>query len=162
MRMGRRGEFFGLREYRDGDDRRDIHWRSTARTGRMLVREYEEEAQRRATIVCDNALPRVPTDEQAHALEQAISLAASLATTYLRIGYAVRLVTRGTLVPFGAGDIQLTRILHTLALLETTTEDEPFSGSIDPRAESVLVIPRDSGAITGRPREVTHVMEGGA
>jgi uncharacterized protein (DUF58 family) len=162
MRMGRRGEFFGLREYRDGDDRRDIHWRSTARTGRMLVREYEEEAQRRATIVCDNALPRVPTEEQEHALEQAISLAASLATTYIRVGYAVRLVTRGTLIPFGAGDIQLTRILHTLALLETVTDQERFSGSIDPRAESVLVIPRESAGISGRPREVTHVMEGGA
>lgn len=56
-RLGRRGEFFGLREYRDGDDRRDIHWRSTARTGRPLVREYEDESQKRATILLDNALP---------------------------------------------------------------------------------------------------------
>lgn len=56
--IGRRGEFFGLREYRDGDDRRDIHWRSTARTGRPLVREYEDESQKRALILLDNALPR--------------------------------------------------------------------------------------------------------
>lgn len=55
--LGRRGEFFGLREYRDGDDRRDIHWRSTARTGRALVREYEDESQKRALILLDNALP---------------------------------------------------------------------------------------------------------
>jgi uncharacterized protein (DUF58 family) len=55
--LGRRGEFFGLREYRDGDDRRDIHWRSTARTGRPLVREYEDESQKRALILLDNALP---------------------------------------------------------------------------------------------------------
>jgi uncharacterized protein (DUF58 family) len=55
--IGRRGEFFGLREYRDGDDRRDIHWRSTARTGRPLVREYEDESQKRALILLDNALP---------------------------------------------------------------------------------------------------------
>src|SRR6476661_7113606 len=31
-RLGRRGEFFGLREGREGDDRRDVHWRSSART----------------------------------------------------------------------------------------------------------------------------------
>jgi uncharacterized protein (DUF58 family) len=55
--LGRRGEFFGLRVYRDGDDRRDIHWRSTARTGRALVREYEDESQKRALILLDNALP---------------------------------------------------------------------------------------------------------
>jgi uncharacterized protein (DUF58 family) len=58
--IGRRGEFFGLREYRDGDDRRDIHWRSTARTGRALVREYEDESQKRALILLDNALPPRP------------------------------------------------------------------------------------------------------
>src|SRR5690349_21545982 len=39
-RLGRRGEFFGLREHRVGDDRRDVHWKSSARSGRMLVREY--------------------------------------------------------------------------------------------------------------------------
>ena len=56
-KIGRRGEFFGLREYRDGDDRRSIHWRSSARSNRLLVREYEEEAQQRTTILIDNALP---------------------------------------------------------------------------------------------------------
>ncbi|WP_428265418.1 DUF58 domain-containing protein [Haliangium sp.] len=54
---GRRGEFFGLREYREGDDRRDIHWPSTARGGRPLVREYEEESQKQAAVFLDNALP---------------------------------------------------------------------------------------------------------
>ena len=56
-RLGRRGEFFGLRERRTGDDRRDVHWRSSARTGRLLVREYEDELARRVVIGVDNALP---------------------------------------------------------------------------------------------------------
>ncbi len=168
-RMGRRGEFFGLREYRDGDDRRDIHWRSTARAGRLLVREYEDEAQRRATVVCDNALPpslhevdeSTPTDEELEdALERAISLAASLATTYIGMGYQVRLITRGAAVPFGAGQPQLTRILTALALLGSASEATEFTGEIDPFAESVLVVP--SGiAVAGRPQRVSHVMEAG-
>ncbi len=54
--MGRRGEFFGLREFREGDDQRDIHWRSTARSGRPLVREFEEESERRTVIIIDNSL----------------------------------------------------------------------------------------------------------
>ncbi len=56
-RVGRQGDFFGLREYRYGDDRRDIHWRTTARGGRPLVREYESESQRQVTIIIDSALP---------------------------------------------------------------------------------------------------------
>lgn len=159
-RVGRRGEFFGLREYRDGDDRRDIHWRSTARTGRMLVREYEEEAQRRATIVCDNALPADADDEATLALERAISLAASLAQTYVKLGYAVRLVTRGEMLPFAAGQAQLSRVLETLALLATVTDDVPFAASVDPRSESILVVPRGVANIGNRPTQVSHVMEG--
>ncbi|MEO6775084.1 MAG: DUF58 domain-containing protein [Kofleriaceae bacterium] len=56
-RLGRRGEFFGLREHRVGDDRRDVHWKSSARSGRLLVREYEDELARRLVIAVDNALP---------------------------------------------------------------------------------------------------------
>ncbi|MCJ7630532.1 MAG: DUF58 domain-containing protein [Longimicrobiales bacterium] len=37
---GPRGEYRGLRSYRPGDDPRDIHWRTTARLGRPVVREY--------------------------------------------------------------------------------------------------------------------------
>src|SRR4029078_4097933 len=37
-RTGRRGEFFGLREHRSGDDRRDVHWRSSAESGGPLGR----------------------------------------------------------------------------------------------------------------------------
>ena len=55
-RLGRRGEFFGLREYRDGDDSRAIHWLTSARAGRLLLREMEEEAQRRVVIELDNAI----------------------------------------------------------------------------------------------------------
>jgi uncharacterized protein (DUF58 family) len=61
-RLGRRGEFFGLRERRAGDDRRDVHWKSSARTGRLLVREYEDELARHVAVVVDNALPREVRD----------------------------------------------------------------------------------------------------
>jgi uncharacterized protein (DUF58 family) len=160
-RLGRRGEFFGLREFRDGDDRRSIHWRSTARTGRMMVREYEEESQRRTTIVIDNALPADPDRDMEDALEDAISLAASLASTYIGMGYSVRLIARGTQLPFSAGPSQLTRILKALALLETVTDERGFSAMLDPRVETIMVVPRGIAVQSGRPTDVSHVMEPG-
>jgi uncharacterized protein (DUF58 family) len=159
-RRGRRGEFFGLRELRDGDDSRDIHWRSTAHKGRLMVREYEEEAQRRAAVLVDNALPdgASPSDEEA--LERAVSMAASLAASYLGRGYAVRLLARGALVPSGVGPPQLTRILRALALLPTVRPDVPFAGAPDPGAENLLVARR--GAVpAARPAHVARVVEAG-
>lgn len=155
---GRYGDFFGLREYREGDDRRDVHWRSTARTGRTMVREYEQEAQRRATIVVDNALPMGAGPALVDALEEAVSLAASLANTYISRGYTVSVVARGGHVPLGAGPNHLVRVLKFLALLPTTEDDEPFSGTLDPATDTVMVVPRGAQN-EGLPTGIGHVME---
>jgi uncharacterized protein (DUF58 family) len=157
-KVGRRGEFFGLREYRDGDDRRSIHWRSSARSDRLLVREYEDESQRRITLLIDNALPLTRGEEEEQALEDAISLCASLAQAYLERGYALRLIARGTLLPFASGEMQTQRVLRTLALLETVEEEEPFAAQIAPRSEAVLIVPKGIAAL-GRPNQLPRILE---
>lgn len=167
QRLGRRGEFFGLREWQEGDDRRDIHWRSTARTGRLMVRELQDELERQVTIAVDNALPphvvraleagdRLREDAPiADALERAISTAASLAATYLEAGWAVGLAARGARVPMSPGKPQLTRILRELALLPTVTDEVPLP-ELDGRHDRVLVVPAEVAA-AGRP-PVDHVL----
>lgn len=157
-KIGRQGEFFGLREYRDGDDRRSIHWRSSARSERMMVREYEDESQRRITLLIDNALPKSRGESEDQALEDAISLCASLAQAYLERGYALRLVARGKLVPFGTGDMQTQRVLRSLALLETVDDTVAFSAQVSGHAQSVLVVPRGIVAAQ-RPAQNARVME---
>jgi len=164
-RLGRRGEFFGLRERRAGDDRRDVHWRSSARTGRLLVREYEDELARRVTIGVDNALPKAvreavddgaltpAAEAQVSAVERAISVAASLAAAYLEVGWTVELVARGCHVPPGMGRQHEARIGRALALLPYAGDDVPFA-AIPPRVESVLVIPRGVPG-GGRPATTT-------
>lgn len=160
-RMGRRGEFFGLRERRAGDDHRDIHWRSSARTGRMLVREYEDELAQRVVIAVDTAVPddvraaadrrgspfredaddAVPQPARATiaAVERAISVAAGLASMYLELGWTVELAARGCRVPPGTGPAHEARISRALALLPYTSDETPFP-PLPPRVESVLVI----------------------
>nr|HEX4314624.1 DUF58 domain-containing protein [Kofleriaceae bacterium] len=167
-RLGRRGEFFGLRERRTGDDRRDVHWKSSARTGRLLVREYEDELARRVAIGVDNALPQDVRDAvtdgalapdaeaQVNAVERAISVAASLASTYLEAGWTVEIVARGASVPMGMGRMHETRILRALALLPYASQDDAFA-PIAARVESVLVAP--AGVIAANRPRTSQVLE---
>lgn len=69
--------FHALREYQPGDDRRYIHWRSSAKHGRLLVRQFLDTRRSHLAVVVDTS-PEVYTGEDA-AVELAISCAASLA-----------------------------------------------------------------------------------
>jgi uncharacterized protein (DUF58 family) len=164
-RLGRRGELFGLREQRLGDDHRDVHWRSSARTGRRVVREYEDEMARKLVIGVDNALPQrvrdaiaggalTPADEtQVASVERAIAVAASLAAVYLEAGWTVELCARDCHIPPGHGGAHEAKIARALALLAYAGDDVAFA-AIPPRVESVLVVPSAVPA-AGRPRART-------
>ena len=69
--------FHALREYQPGDDRRYIHWRSSAKHGRLLVRQFLDTRRSHLAVVVDTS-PEVYTGED-DAVELAISCAASLA-----------------------------------------------------------------------------------
>jgi uncharacterized protein (DUF58 family) len=56
-------EFHGLRDYRPGDSPRAIHWRSSARWGTLLVREYEDDAGHDLVLILD---PTVSESVSAH------------------------------------------------------------------------------------------------
>jgi uncharacterized protein (DUF58 family) len=75
-RAGSGEEFLGVREYRAGDDARRVHWRSSARMGRLIAREYEEEGSPRAIIVLAGGDHGTPPDSCFEAL---VSAAASVA-----------------------------------------------------------------------------------
>lgn len=72
-----------LRDYREGDDMRRVHWPSSARKGTMLVRSDERAGKRPATVLLD--LPR-----EGVALEWSISAAASIGCSVLESGHPVR------------------------------------------------------------------------
>jgi uncharacterized protein (DUF58 family) len=77
--IGRSEEFVSLRDYRRGDPVRHIHWRSWAKAGRPIVKEFEDEFFVRHALVLDTF-----TDEpHGEILEEAVSVAASLACTVL-------------------------------------------------------------------------------
>jgi uncharacterized protein (DUF58 family) len=109
-RPSRAGEFHGLREYRDGDDPRRLHWPAVARLGRPIVRE--DEAADDAELVLDLA----PGTTGEPTFERAVEHVASVAAAWLRAGVAVGLRYAGepVLSP-AAGRQQRERILEFLA-----------------------------------------------
>ena len=82
-----------VREYRRGDDLRRVHWRSSARTGELMVRREEQPWQSRATLFLDNRLEAHRGHGAASSLETAVSAAASIAVHLTQRGFQVRLVT---------------------------------------------------------------------
>jgi uncharacterized protein (DUF58 family) len=122
----RRGEFESLREFRPGDDPRDIHWRTSARRGRRFVRQFEGNTGRLVVVTLDDAQPRehAPGGDAAAPFEAAVSLAASAALVLLRQGYQVGLATSQAFVAPGAGNVQASHILRCLALVDMRPASE--------------------------------------
>jgi uncharacterized protein (DUF58 family) len=77
--IGRSEEFVSLRDYRHGDPQRHIHWRSWAKTGKPIVKEFEDEFFVRHALVLDTFTDAPHSLE----LEEAVSVAASFACTLL-------------------------------------------------------------------------------
>jgi uncharacterized protein (DUF58 family) len=73
--VGQSDEFVALRDYRRGDPLRHIHWRSWARTGKPIVKEFEDEFFVRHALVLDTFVRR----PNAELFEEAVSVAASFA-----------------------------------------------------------------------------------
>lgn len=83
------------REYRYGDDLRRVHWRSTARTGELMVRREEQPWESRATVVLDTRAHAHRGEGPTASFEWAVSTAASIAVHLRQNGYRVRLVSVG-------------------------------------------------------------------
>jgi uncharacterized protein (DUF58 family) len=107
----RAGEFFGLREYRDGDDVHRVHWPATARLGRTVLREYESHG------LTEHWIALAPGVMGAEEFEARVETAASEAVASLRRAERAVGLRYGedVVVPPGFGPDQETRILGFLA-----------------------------------------------
>jgi len=121
-------EFVGTREYREGDPLRHIHWRSWARRGEPVVKEFQEEYFCRIAIILDTFLPPEPGPADLQAFEAAVSVVASIADLFSRSEYIVDILAAGPdvyEVSAGRSLAYLENILDLLACLEPCREP-PF------------------------------------
>ncbi|HEX2254070.1 MAG TPA: DUF58 domain-containing protein [Thermoanaerobaculia bacterium] len=107
-----------LREFRQGDDPRGIHWKQSARTGELVYIEREVETGHRLSILFDNGVGPLVGETAAERFESLVSEAATAAVEHLGRGFHVELVTRDRRLGFATGQRQKLAILEALALLE--------------------------------------------
>ncbi|HVF18614.1 MAG TPA: DUF58 domain-containing protein [Mycobacteriales bacterium] len=81
-RRGGGDEVHAVRDYRTGDAMRDVHWRSTARAGRLVVKDYERPVPTRSAVAVAGGAP-------GPAFEGLVSAAASVAQSWWRSGEPV-------------------------------------------------------------------------
>ncbi len=128
-RSAQQREYHGLREYRSGDSPRWIHWRTTARLGKPMVKEFEQQQDQDLALLIDPWLPRTKiTAEQREALEAAVSFAASVCLDTCR-AQGRRLIVGWTATPpqvrQGPASIRLLHeLLADLAVLRPTAEGQ--------------------------------------
>jgi len=110
-------ELYGLREYTSHDDARHIHWKSAARTGRLLAKEYEKEQESRVVVVFENY-----GGEDEATFEEKVDSAASLAAHFASRDWSVGLRTLDMEIIPAHGKDQLERILYELALISPSVK----------------------------------------
>ena len=123
--VGESEEFVSLRHYRAGDPIRHVHWRSSARVGRLVVKEFEDEFFVRHALVLDT----FAEPDQAEAFEEAVSLAASLVCAVQTQESLLDLMFVGpeaVCLTTGRGVGHVERALEILAAVEPC-RDKPFA-----------------------------------
>jgi uncharacterized protein (DUF58 family) len=93
-RKGEGMDFHGVREYREGDALRRVHWPTTARTGKLAVVEFERAYQQDVIIGLDLTAGTDHGQGRETTLEYAVKIAATLADRTMRAGGGVTLVTQ--------------------------------------------------------------------
>lgn len=100
--------FHAIREYMPGDSRRQVHWKSTAKTGKLMVRQFEESRRSRMAVAISVAKADWATDEE---YEIGVSIAASIGVQALRDGRDLDVVAGADIPRVARGRLRAIRQL---------------------------------------------------
>lgn len=128
--------FHSLREYVPGDERRAIHWKSTARTGQYMVRQFEETRRSHLMVALGLHPDEFASDEE---FEMAVSVAGSLGTRAIADGRDVAVVTSATARP---GVTPARPVEHLAALSPSRLLDDLCRVDPDPSAQRLADVIR--------------------
>ncbi|MBI1766130.1 MAG: DUF58 domain-containing protein [Acidobacteria bacterium] len=118
LRKGSGSDLYAIRQYRPADHRHTIDWKATAKTARLMVREFTREDDWRVTIHFDIRA----TVAESERFERAIALTASLLEYFIRAGAEVRLLIGAADFGYGSSRAHWYALLRELARLQVTEQ----------------------------------------
>jgi uncharacterized protein (DUF58 family) len=136
---GRGHDLYRIREYSPGDPGRHIDWKSSAKAGSMMVREFAREDERSVRIVFDNPRPGVLTEQE---YERGIELGASLAWHFVN-----QSVSLSFMAPGYDGSEQVLSFLKYLAVIEPGEKQLSISEIPVASANNLMLTARAPGSI---------------
>lgn len=147
-RRGEGLEFHQLREYRVGDPLRQIDWKATSRTRKLISRDYQEERDQRVVFLIDCGRRMRTSDGQLSEFDHTLNAVLLLSHVALRQGDAVGLMTFGGVERWLAPKRSIARVN---AILNTIYDVQPSLHSPDYSAAALQLITR-------QPRRALVVM----
>ncbi|MFN9183012.1 MAG: DUF58 domain-containing protein [Planctomycetota bacterium] len=124
-------EFFGLRQYRSGDSQRHIHWRATARSGQLMVKQFDSRSDRDFVLLLDLWLPEGDDQWERGWAEQGLSFAATVMaglSSVIRGKVAIGICGRESVVLCDINSPQfLAEVWNELAVAQPAVEPELVS-----------------------------------
>ena len=128
------------RPYRDGDELRRVHWRSTARYGELMVRREEQQWRNHAVLLLDTRRGAHTGSGMSSSFEFAVSAAASIGVHLAMQGFAGQLVTDTGAVT-GGGSFEDV-LLDSLAVVKPSggTDLGPGLATVTPQASGLFVV----------------------
>lgn len=152
--------FHAIREYVPGDDRRHVHWRSSARMGKLMVRQFEETRRSHLAVALSLAEQDYADEDE---MELAISAAGSLGLEALRENKQLTVMVQGASLLTKTGK----RFLDSLSGLESVAEDrgglEPLSlriGAEVPDASLAVLVSGTAVETSNVRRAILNVPQG--
>lgn len=144
-------EVMGVRPYRPGDSPRHVHWRSVARTGTLISKEFADEAQPGLSLILDLFAHPYPATETKHTpFEWAVKAAASIGEYARTRGYNLHLLSDDEVLAAPYGAIGEMALLQYLARVQPTGKRsladvlgaqplQAFAAVIIPYADQIVV-----------------------
>jgi uncharacterized protein (DUF58 family) len=147
---GDEDEFFGVREYKEGDPIKKIHWISTARKNRLIVKQFQRQSFFRATIILNLQKDKNIGEGKERVAEYMIKIAASIAKYLIARGVSLEIVAHtGEIIhiPFNKGQEHLEDIMKFLAIAQAESRVglgeifEEFSRYIPDYSSLIAIMP---------------------
>ncbi|MBV8781053.1 MAG: DUF58 domain-containing protein [Phycisphaerae bacterium] len=152
-RRGGADEFYGVKDYRIGENPRYIYWRRSARTGSLVSKEMTHVAPPRILLLVDTFLGTDPSPQRRADVERGLGMAASIVDHCLAMGMMLGMVARGSdwiHFPLNRGKRHRRDLLAALAKLPTNSQHDhqelveaAYADQAASAATTVLVTPID-------------------